>query len=179
MDERLLIPRLTRGYLQHINQTGCLRPSLKELDALRLAGLMTLVNDDPEAIPKLWDLLARELQRVGTTLGAREAYGLTWHAEGRAAGGCLYMAAVEASSLEGGESALVTKTTGPLRCACFIHRGSRQALRHSLDYIHRTWLPKSGERLASPMEIEVYGDDWEECEHGEAESEWELCIPIA
>ena len=178
--ERLLIRRLTREYLQHINQPGCLRPVLKELDALRLVGVMTVVDGGPEPISRLWEVLARELQRAGGTLGASGAYGIIWYPEGWAARGSLYMAAVEAQPLlEGAGSALVTKTIGPLRCARFVHRGSRQDVRHALDYIYTTWLPKSGERLISPMEIEHYAAHWEGYQDGETKSEWELYIPIA
>jgi AraC family transcriptional regulator len=177
-DERLLLPRLTLDYLQHINQGDYLKPLLKEMDALRLIGVMTLVQDDPAIIPKLWEVLAHELERVGGPRGVWEAYGITWYPEGWVTRDFLYMAAVEAASLEVAGSALVAKTIAPLRCARFMHRGSRPDLRHSLNYIYQTWLPKSGERLAYPLEIEYYGKDWDGCKDSETESEWELYIPI-
>jgi AraC family transcriptional regulator len=63
-DERLLLPRLTRDYLEHINRLGHLRPVLKRLKPLRLVGVMTLVQDAPVVAPQLWELLARELERA-------------------------------------------------------------------------------------------------------------------
>jgi AraC family transcriptional regulator len=178
-DQRLLLPRLTRDYLQHINQGGCTKPFLKELHALRLVGVMTLVQDVPAIVPQLWKVLARELERVGAACGVGEAYGIAWYPEGWATHGFLYMAAVEAASLEAAESALVAKTIAPLRCVRFVHKGSRRDLRHSLNYIYHTWLPKSGERPTSLLEIEYYGKDWDGCQDDEAEAEWELYIPIA
>ena len=139
---------------------------------------MTLVQDDPTVIPQLWQLLARELERVGGAPGAAEAYGVTWYPRGWARRDFLYMAAVETVSLESAGSALVVKRITPLKCARFIHNGSREDLCYSLRYIYQTWLPKSGERLAYPLEIEYFGKDWAGCQDGERESEWELFIPI-
>ena len=177
-DERLLLPRLTRDYLQHIHQGDYLRPLLKEMGALHLAGVMTLVEEDPAIVPQLWELLARELERVGEMPFGRPAYGVAWYPGGWARRDFLYMAAVEAASLEVAGSALVLKRIAPLRCARFIHKGSRQDLSYSRRYIYQTWLPRSGERLAYPLEIEVHGRDWAACTDGVAASQWELYIPL-
>jgi AraC family transcriptional regulator len=179
LDERLLLPPLTLDYLRHINQGQRLKPSLKEIDTLYLVGLMTLVGDDPEIIPQLWEKLGHELGRVQGVRGTEAAYGITWYPEARAGGERLYLAAVEAASLEAMGSALVVKTIAPLSCASFLHKGSRRELRHTLNYIYGTWLPKSGERLACPMVIEYFGKDWDRCRESEIETEWQLYIPIA
>ena len=178
LDERLLLPPLTPDYVRHINQGQRLKPLLKQIDGLHLVGLMTLVGDDPSIIPRLWEKLGHELARVQGVQGTEEAYGITWHPEGWAGREQLYLAAVDAQPLEGTESALVVKTIAPLRCASFLHKGARRELRHTLNYIYGTWLPKSGERLACRMVIENYDKDWERCREGEIETEWELYIPI-
>jgi AraC family transcriptional regulator len=173
-----LLPRLTREYLQHINQGSLLTPSLRELGPLRLIGVMTLTRRLPAVVPELWEALARQLERAGIAPATRHAYGITWFPEGWEARGLLHMTAVEAP-LDPAESALVVKTLAAQRCACFTHRGSRRDLAHSLDYIHRTWLPRSGERLASSMLIERHTAGWEGCQEAETEFEWQLYIPIA
>ena len=176
---RSLLPRLSRDWLTHINQGGGLKPKLKELDRLHLVGVMTLVQDVPAIVPQLWEILASELERARAVRAVGEAYGITWYPLGGAARGCLYMAAVEAESVEAAGSALVAKTFAPLRCARFVHKGSRRNLSHTLSYVYQTWLPKSGERLAYPLEIEAFGQDWDGRHDSQAESEWELYIPIA
>ena len=143
-----------------------------------LVGAMALVQDDPETITTLWRILAHELGRIQGGCGVEEAYGITWYPEGWTGGEYLYLAAVATTSLEVGASALVVKTIAPLRCAGFLHRGCRGELRHSLDYVYQTWLPRSGERLACPLQIEYFGKDWKRRTGSAIETEWELYIPI-
>jgi AraC family transcriptional regulator len=178
VDGRLLLPRLTPAYLRHINQGDYLRPLLEQTKVLRLVGVMTLLGDGPAIIPQLWGVLARELERVGAATNAGAAYGITWYPQGWPAGGALYLAAVEAASLEVAGSALIEKNVASQKCVRFVHRGSRRELEHSRNYIYHTWLPRSGERLACSMEIERHGVDWDGCVAREADAEWELYIPI-
>jgi hypothetical protein len=47
--------RLTLEHIEHINKGDYLKPVLKEKDAFQVAGIMTLVKDDPEVILQLWE----------------------------------------------------------------------------------------------------------------------------
>ena len=171
-DRRYLMSPLTLEYLEHIHRGDCLRPVLEERDAFRVAGVMTLVKEDSEDISRLWDVLARELEGIE---GAKY-YGITWYPTRWEENGLFYMAAVEVEAVDSADPALVVKAIPPLKCARFIHRGSRGDLRLTLDYIYQTWLPKSGERLAYPLEIVCYGRDMGRREN---DAELEICIPIA
>ena len=173
IDERFLMSRLTLEHLEHINEEDGLRPALEERAALQVAGLMTLVQSGQEVISRLWRLLAQEIEGAP---GAKSYYGITWYPEDREGCGFLYMAAVEAGTLDIAASALVVKTIPPARYARFTHKGGRGSLRLTRDYIYQTWLPKSGERLAQSLEIESYGPRWDVLD--QEESEWKVYIPI-
>jgi AraC family transcriptional regulator len=178
VDERFLLPRLTRDYLEHVNRGDHLKPTLESVGAMRLVGVMGLVKDDPQIIPKLWQVLARELEQIGLKGCAGEAYGVSWYPDGWSQEGFLFLAGVEAPSRPVEDSPLVVKNTGVYRCARFVHNGTRGDLRHSWNYIFQSWLPRSGERVAYPMEIERHGAGWDVGSAVETESEWELLIPI-
>jgi AraC family transcriptional regulator len=172
LDRRLLLDPLTLDHLEHINEGSCLKPVLEERDAFWVAGVMTLIKDGSEAVPLLWEILARELDGIA---GAAY-YGITWYPVDCKAGGFFYMAGVEVEAIDGASPALVVKAIPPLKCARFVHKGLRSDLQLTLDYIYQTWLPKSGERLAYPLEIECYGPDmsavWKD-------AQLEICIPLA
>jgi AraC family transcriptional regulator len=70
----------------------------------------------------------------------------------------------------------VGKTIPPLSYARLIHKGPSRALRLTLDYIHGTWLPKSGHSTAAQFVIEVYGEGYRGPDDPESESE--VLIPI-
>jgi AraC family transcriptional regulator len=171
LDERFLMSQLTREYLEHINEGHCLKPVLEERDAFWVAGVMTLVEEGGEAVSRLWEVLARELK----TIEGAAYYSITWYPAGWEKDGLFYMAGVEVEAMDGVNPALVVKAIPPLKCARFTHKGSRGDLQLTLDYIYQTWLPKSGERLAYPLEIACYGQGM-----GAAwrDAELEVYIPI-
>jgi AraC family transcriptional regulator len=164
LDRRFLISPLTREHLEHVNAGDYLKPVLEERDAFLVAGLMTLVEDGGGVIPRLWEVLARETEGVEGAL----CYGITWYPAGWEERGVFYMAGIEVEAADGVSPGLVVKSIPSLKCARFTHKGARDDLRLTLDYIYQTWLPKSGERLAYPLEIVCYGRDmsaaWKDAE---------------
>ena len=175
LDRRSLMSMLTLEHIEHINKGDYLKPVLKAKDAFQVAGIMTLVKDDPGVIPQLWDMLSQELEGIEDA-GKGCYYGIACYPKGWQERGYLYMAAVEVEPLDILGSALVVKTMPASKCARFIHKGRYEDLGLTLDYIYQTWLPKSGQRLASPFEIEHHGQDFRSPDN--EESEREIYIPI-
>ena len=152
-----LMRRLTPAHIRHINKGDYLKPTLMEKGTLQLAGVMTLVTGDQAIIPRLWDTLAEELKRIKDADVAGRYYGITWHPRDWQERGYLYMAAIEAESLDTTGSPLVTKTIRPSKWARFVHKGPYRDLKLTQDYIYQTWLPKSREQLARSLEVEDHG----------------------
>ena len=155
-DRWSLLSRPTIEYLMHINRGDYLRPVLEEKGALQLAGMMTLVRDDQTAVSRLWELLARELDAVGDAAKPERFYGIVWYPDNWQDHGFLYTAAVEIGSSDTVSPALMMRTVPPSKYARFIHKGPRERLPLTRDYIYQTWLPKSDQRLSCPMEIEQH-----------------------
>jgi AraC family transcriptional regulator len=172
----LLMPKLTSAYLTHINQGDYLRPVLEEKAAFQVAGLMTLVKDDPIVFRQLWDILAQTLEGITQTVPALKYYGITWYPPAWEERGFLYMIAIELITANMGNPAFVIKTIPALKYAKFIHKGLWQNLSLTFAYIYHTWLPQSGKSLADPFEIVCYGQGLPEIE--QEESEWEIYLPI-
>jgi AraC family transcriptional regulator len=171
LDRRFLLPPLTPEHLEHVNTGEGLKPDLEERDAFRVAGVMTLVENGGEALSRLWEVLAREVE------DAKDAvyYGITWYPAAWEESGVFYMAGIEVEAVDDVNPGLVVKSIPPLKYARFIHRGARDDLQLTLDCIYQTWLPKSGERLAYPLEIVSYGTDMSAAWRN---SELEVYIPI-
>jgi AraC family transcriptional regulator len=176
IDRRSLMSRLTLEHIEHINKGDHLKPVLEEKDIFRVAGVMTLVKDDQEVIPQLWDTLAQELEGIKDAGMTGCYYGIAFYPKGWQERGYLYMAAVEVEFLDIMGSALVVRTVPPSKYAKFVHKGPYKDFGLTLDYIYQTWLPKSGKRLASSFEIECYGQDFRYPDN--EESEREIYIPI-
>jgi AraC family transcriptional regulator len=174
VDKRCLMPRLSLAYLEYINREDYLKPVLVEKEAFQLAGLMALVEGDRAVTERLWEILAQEIERLGIKM--EKHYGVAWFPEGWKESGYFYLAGVEATSLDISNSALVVKSIPTSKYARFIHKGPEKDLSYTLDYVYHTWLPKSGDRLAYPFELEEYGRDFGAWDREEAERG--IYIPI-
>lgn len=176
IDRRSLLSRPTQRYLEHINRGDYLRPVLEEKDTLRLAGIMTLVQDDQAVISRLWKILAQELDAVRDTAKPERFYGVVWYPDDWQNHGFLYTAAMEITPSDTVSPALVARTIPPSKYARFIHKGLREHLSLTRDYIHQTWLPKSEQRPSYPMEIEQYRQAAIGCDNEDTETA--IYIPI-
>jgi AraC family transcriptional regulator len=120
---------------------------------------MTLVKPESDPIPELWTQLGQVLAEFGH-LPAPNYIGLAWYPPDWSQHGFFYLAAIElAGSLDLAGSPLVLKTIPASTYARFIHKGPRQTLPLTLDYVYQTWLPHSGRKLIQPLELEVYGQE--------------------
>jgi AraC family transcriptional regulator len=174
LDRRRLMPRLTLAHLRHLDQGPYLKPRLVTMDALRLAGVMTPEGADDQAVGRAWSLLASEM--AGAAGGGY--YGLACHGEGPDAP-LFYLAAVEIEPGDASEEpmALVMKEVPAGRWARFVHKGCRDDLPLTLDYVYHLWLPPSGHSLARPWVLEHYGASPPHFDDPEAETA--LLIPLA
>jgi AraC family transcriptional regulator len=176
VDRRFLMSRLTLGHIRHRNRGGHLKPVLEEKEGFWVAGVMTLVGEDQTAVPRLWEMLARELETVEGMVEPESFYGIVYYPNDWESRGRFYMAAVEIERPAVAGPAFVVKAIPPSRYARFVRPGSREELRFTLDYIYHTWLPQSGESLAYPLEIECYGQSLGD--PGSDESEREIYVPV-
>jgi AraC family transcriptional regulator len=175
-DRRSLMSRLTLAHLEHINRGRYLQPALEEKRDLHFAGVGALVKDDQTVVSELWELLCQELSSSEIAVGAAEYYGIASYPKDWEERGVLYLAAIELGSLEIASPFLVRKSIPAQRYARFVHKGPRQDLGLTLDYVYQTWLPKSGNQLSYPLELEYYGHGLGgETSH---ESETAILIPI-
>lgn len=175
LDRQRIMPRLTPAHLRHLAKGPYLKPQLVDREALRLAGLMTTDGAEPDAVRRTWSLLAGEMARAGAATG-RTYYGLACYQEGRGAP-LSYLAAfqIEGSGLE--YPALVTKSIPACRWAQFVHKGARDQLPLTLDYVYHIWYPRSRQRLSLPWVLERYGPHPPAFDDAEAETA--ILIPLA
>jgi AraC family transcriptional regulator len=172
LDRWRLMPRLTLAHLEHLARGSHLWPIVEDRPALRVAGLMTLVEAGADRPGVLWDLLARCLEPVEPV----ERYGIAHYPEGGMQQGWLYLAGVVLAARAMADTALVVQDLPAQRYACFVHKGSIQNLGLTLDYVFGTWLPQSGETWSRPLVVERYGQD---PRHAAAEdSEIEVYLPL-
>ena len=168
--------KITLEYIQHINQGDYLKPKFVERGAIHLVGMASLIKDQTEARAELQEKLGHEVESIAYRLRPERYYGVSFFPQTWEMEGFFYLAGVEVASLETIPPVLVGKTIPPLKFARFIHKGSAQDVGMTFDYIYQTWLPKSSNALAAPLEIEFYGERYRGPDDPDSESE--ILIPI-
>ena len=169
-------PEATLAYIRHTNRGTYLRPALVEREAIHLVGLSSRAGDGADVLAELWELLGGEIERIPKRRKSPGVFGVWSSALSADPRASFLMLGVAADSLEAIPPTLVGKTIPPLSYARFIHKGPSRDLRLTLDYIHGTWLPKSGHSAAAPFSIEVYGEGYSGPNNPDSESE--ILIPI-
>ena len=172
IDRRRVMPRLTPRHIKYIGEGGFLNPVLEQRDAFEVAGLVTLVKDDPTVVAELWEMLARELSAIG--IQPETHCGIAWYPEEWEDRGFFYLAGIEIDASDVTHSALVVKTIPVARYARFVHRGSWEERWLTLDHAYHTWLPKSEYSLGVPLEIECYQRSFRNLDE---EPGWAILIP--
>ncbi|HDQ72768.1 MAG TPA: AraC family transcriptional regulator [Chloroflexi bacterium] len=175
LDEWDLMPRLTLAHLEHIAKGDYLKPVPVTQEAVRVAGVMTWVQERRRSVSDLWHLLADILVRREIAHMPGAYYGISMRAS-QEMGGFLYLAAVELAEGEIGDAALVVKEIPALGCVRFVHKGPGWDLPLTLDYVYHTWLPKSGLRPSVPWTIEQSERNF--CHLDEAPSERAVYVPV-
>jgi AraC family transcriptional regulator len=163
LDRRLIMPRLTLAHLQHMAQGPYLRPVLIDCPLLQLAGVMTLIKDDPAMIETLWEWFAHAIE------SRSDLYGLLQYATGDEPAGYFYLLGMPVADETPLAAAWIIKTLPAQSCARFIHKGTRLDLRLTLDYIYHTWLPQANLPLRSSTILLHYGCGFEDSPQAETE----------
>lgn len=144
---RLMKP-LTAAHLAHRNQPQFQRPTIANIPALTVVGLMTIARDET-AVAQLHH------QLNDTPTHTIYHYPDFWAENGRP----VLCGTVGQTA----EPPLVSQTIPAQKYARFALPESVEKRALLSDYIYQTWLPQSGNKIATPLELE---------------HDQQLCVPI-
>lgn len=158
VDPRFVFSPKTLPYLQYICEGDLLLPSLIQRQPVKVFGLMIRMDAGRQGVRQLWESLEHEI----SDLKALPRYGIYTYTDDWQKNGGFYMAAVELEISNFEAPALVMRSLPAGEYAAFNHQGSLDNLVYTQDFIYQTWLPKSGMRLAQPLEIDFYAQNMED-----------------
>jgi AraC family transcriptional regulator len=171
------MPRLTRAHLEHLHRGTYLKPLQVEREAVRVAGVMTLLHGGRGAEETLRAWLEDELAAGERLPSTGDRYGIAYYGVGWETRGYSYMAAVEVLADETVPPGLATQVLPAGAWARFVHKGPTCELGLTLDYVFCTWLPRSGCALAQPLVVEQFYQGVQRA--GQAAGERAVLVPLA
>jgi len=141
-DNRLLMPSLTLDYLKYINKNKYIKPFILEKE-FNLMGFVNYINniDDAGSMKKIWQILNNELNNINYKVKDPDYYSLIINNDNNQ--GFFYMAGINTININLNNIKLFSKYIPLTKYLCFIHNGSLNDKKHSLNYIYHTWIPKS------------------------------------
>lgn len=142
---RALTPPLTLPYLEHIHRPDFEYPRRVHMPPRILAGLMAPDDGTLAALPNLW----RSLDQVVSYQPAERIVVIT-HLDHRTT---FCLAALEFPSFTAIPPLLVNQTLPAGGFLCITHTGQVNSLTLTLDYLHHTWLRKTGAKPANNSEL--------------------------
>lgn len=149
---RTLLPSLSLSYLGYINKVGIPKPQFIERNTTDLVGLM---NKGDENVIELWQNLRWMLEEHQYFKKASGFYGIHMVLGNKTS---FYFVGIDTFP---GDKIMPPYSTLQLPSGTYIefcHRGMREDLPLSLDYIYHTWLAKLNYQLTHFLEIEYFSN---------------------
>ena len=162
-----------------------MQPKFIHLPEKKVVGLGTkfisILSPDKNnmnTIPKLWEQFMGQIRRIDnrtgdTCFGLVEALPKTddkSHPDE-----LFYIACTEVADIDAVPSGMIQRVIPAGRYASFTHKGKLDALEHTINYIYRSWLPKSGLQLRDAPHFELYDHRFN---RGSDQSEFDILLPV-
>jgi AraC family transcriptional regulator len=178
-------PKITKAYLNHLYQGITMKPVIKQIEPLHIAGLggrfISAVSPDANnfsVIPKLWNDYMKRRGTIENRVSPTE-YGVVIclgekdhksHPDEM-----LYIAGTAVTGAKHIPEGMVHARVPAGEYAVFTHKGPVENITHTVNFIYASWLPKSGRKLRNAPHLEVYDQRFK---LGQPDSELEVCVPL-
>ncbi len=171
-----LVSAITAEGIEYRAQNDELKAAIVTRPAIRLVGLVTLLDGSGDMAGLLWAELRRTAALLDIRVLPAEYYRAVFSSPECGIAGSFHLFGLAVHHLEEIPYAMVGKTLPASRYACFAASGSWRSIELTRQYIFETWLPKSEYRLSHPFEFIYYGRNCPEGDNQETPAE--IFIPV-
>ncbi|WP_432666172.1 AraC family transcriptional regulator [Wukongibacter baidiensis] len=168
--------RLTVIRLNHLKGGITLKPKIVEKSEFKIIGMKYYGSNKNNEIPELWSEFIKRINEIKNRVELKTTLGVCEYVPNMIDDSEFsYIACVMADSLDEVPDDMVGQVVAKNKYAVFTHRGATEKLGDTYEYIHGTWLPKSGYELAPAHDFELYDERFNPSSE---ESEMDIYIPI-
>lgn len=151
-DDRISLPPLNEDYLRSIHQQ-CLQPHPLTLHNIQLLGWIQPASENPFTSPAIWQALQCTAGDLCVPCTPCRYYHIPLPSM-LSVSAAVHMNGLQVDALPPHlPDVWVAKTFDNLECAAFQYHGTSSDLQHMINYIHHTWLPKSGYQRSGTLTI--------------------------
>jgi len=168
--------RLTEIRLNHLKGGITLKPKIVDKNEFKIVGMKYYGANKNNEISQLFNKFFSRIDEIKNRIDVRTSLGICEYVPKLTSESEFsYIASVEVSSLDEIPEGMVGQVVPSNKYAVFTHRGSIDTLGDTYEYIHGTWLPKSGYQPAPANDFELYDERFDPSSN---ESEMDIYIPI-
>jgi AraC family transcriptional regulator len=169
-------PIISEERLNHLYGGMPMEPRIVEKAAFKVVGMKVETKMSENKIPGLWEQFLSRIHEVRQRSNEQDTYGISEYSDNYVDECSTYWACVPVSCFEEIPEGMVAKTVSAARYVVVTHKGKLQTMGNAFDYIHTTWLPKSGYELAEKDGFELYGERFLGGENEKSEIELYIAI---
>lgn len=172
--------KLELDFMRHLVGNITIKPTIKEIDEIKIIGIRDNVILEDNSLPRLWEKFRKVHHIVPNTLQSKRAFGIC------EATSKIHLVSekmefnetigFEVSSYEYIPDSFVSKTIKGGKYAVFTHIGSLESLDKTYEYIWGTWFLSSKEKLDIRDDFEVYDERF--LGPNNVDSQIDIYIPI-
>ncbi len=158
------------------------KPIIKEIGPLKVAGLMYEGTNQNGEIPMLWNKFNQRVGEISTQTNVGNYYGMCEplvenlnDIDLDAENEFKYLACVEVSGNENLPDGMVYWEIPHVKYAVFTHVGDPEMMGETYKSIYSQWLPESGLEVVYAHDFELYNKEFKP---GEANSKMYIYVPI-
>jgi AraC family transcriptional regulator len=159
-DQRRLVTKPTRKYLEFLNGDAPLKPAAKKMPGMDIAGIGAQINtaDAGGTISDLWILLGQGMQSAKLQANERAYYGVRMYFPSYPAKRRMYLVGTILREGERAPTYFVEKNIPAMAYACFELPQQENAARFVRQYTYHTWWSKASNAPLAMFEIEGFSE---------------------
>lgn len=169
--------QLTEESIMHRTTGIDIQSQIVTLDTITIVGLEYRGSREHQGkIPEMWGTFMSRIAEVPHRVGGNTTYGVCYANKGMIQNDdMIYVAGAPVTAVDKLPDGMVSWEAKGGKFVSVTHKGSITKIAETLDYIHGTWLPKSGYDPDDRSDLERYDERFK---FEDPSSEFDILIPI-
>ena len=153
-----------------------MEPKVVVIESFMVVGMKVETRMADNKIPELWQLFLPRIHEIKHRTNQYDTYGISEYSDNYVDDLFTYWACVPVDRLDEVPDGMAAKRVATAQYVVVTHKGKLDSMGNALDYLHTTWLPKSGYQFDEKDGFERYGEKFLGGDNEESETEIYIAI---
>lgn len=169
-------PIISEDRIYHYYGGMPVEPKVVVIESFMVVGMKVETRMADNRIPELWQRFMPRIQEIKHRSNPYDTYGISEYSANYVDELFTYWACVPVDRIDEVPDGMVAKTVTAAQYVVVTHKGKLDSMGNAFDYLHTTWLPKSGYQFDEKDGFERYGEKFAGGDNEESETEIYIAI---